>query len=245
MTVCATPAEAATGAEVVVTMLFDADADADADAVVEAMGAGALAAMSEGAVWVQASTVGAEGCDRLAALAAGASIAFVDAPVLGTKEPAEAGQLAVLASGPEDVRERVQPVLDAIGTTKSWLGEAGVGSRLEVVVNARLLAVTAGTATSLRVAERLGVDGRSFLDAIAGSPVDSAYAQLKGKAMIDGHFEPSFALRGAQKDAGLAVDAAGGPGLRLLDAIVADAAAAVDSGHGDDDLAALWFGVGS
>jgi 3-hydroxyisobutyrate dehydrogenase len=121
----ATPAEAADGADVVLTML------ADGDAVIGAMDGddGALRAMADGAVWLQTSTIGEEATARCVALAEGAGVPFVDAPVLGTKAPAEQGALIVLASGPDAVRERVRPVLDAIGQRTMWVGDAGAGTR--------------------------------------------------------------------------------------------------------------------
>ena len=109
-------AEAVSGADVVVTMLFDVDAVAQ---VME----WALPAVAPNAVWVQTSTVGLEGTERLAALAAQHDVAFVDAPVLGTKGPAEQGTLTVLASGPTSLREAVAPVFDAIGSKTIWVGE--------------------------------------------------------------------------------------------------------------------------
>ena len=109
------PAEAVEGADLVLTMLFDADAVA---ATMEQ----ARASLAPGAVWVQQSTVGVEGSDRLVALARDLGVAYVDAPVLGTRKPAEDGALVVLASGPQDVRERVTPVFDAIGSRTLWVG---------------------------------------------------------------------------------------------------------------------------
>lgn len=99
-TVCATVAEAVAGADVVVTMLYDADS-------VAATMEGARGSLAGDAVWVQQSTVGVEGSDRLAALATDLGVAYLDAPVLGTKEPAEEEALVVLASGPEELRGRV------------------------------------------------------------------------------------------------------------------------------------------
>src|SRR5581483_2336007 len=99
---CETPAEAADGADFVLTMLADGDA---VEETVRALDFG-------GAVWLQMSTVGIEATGRLMELAG--DTPFVDAPVVGTKQPAEKGELTVLASGPRDARERAQPVFDAV-----------------------------------------------------------------------------------------------------------------------------------
>ena len=154
------PAEAADGADVVVTMLLDADAVLD---VVR------QAAPAAGTVWLQTSTVGLDGADRTVAAARELDLVLVDSPVLGTKEPAEKGALVLLASGPEEVRPRLDPVLDALGSKTLWLGEAGAGSRLKMACNAWLFAVTAGVAQSVALARGLGLDPRDFLAAIEGA----------------------------------------------------------------------------
>lgn len=84
-----------------------------ADAIEASLGDGALDNFSANGMWLQMSTVGEEGNARLARLADERSVAYVDAPVLGTKQPAEQGQLIVLASGPEEVRERCETVFGA------------------------------------------------------------------------------------------------------------------------------------
>ncbi len=225
-------AEAVRGADVVMTMLADATA-------VEAVAGEALAAI-DGAVLVQLSTIGPEATARVAEQAKAVGVPFVDAPVLGTKAPAEQGKLVVLASGPEDVRERVAPVFDAIAAKTLWLGEAGAGNRLKLVVNTWLLSLTEGLAESIALAEALGVDPQTFLDAIDGGPVGSPYANVKGKLMIEGDFPPSFPLELALKDARLALAAAEAEGLRLgaLEAIVEQMTRAVEAGHGRADMAA-------
>jgi 3-hydroxyisobutyrate dehydrogenase len=221
-------ADAVRDADVVVTMLADGDA-------VEAVVDEALAAMDD-AVLVQMSTIGPEATARVADKAA----RFVDAPVLGTKQPAEDGKLVVLASGREDVRERVQPLFDAVGAKTLWLGEAGAGSRLKLVINTWLLALTEGLAEAIALAEALDVDPQTFLDAIDGGPIGAPYANLKGKLMIEGEFPPSFPLDLALKDARLALAAAEAQGLRLgaLAAIAKQMERAVEAGHGRADMAA-------
>jgi 3-hydroxyisobutyrate dehydrogenase len=196
--VAGSPAEAAEGADVVVTMLFDTDA------VLDCVGA---AAPAEGTVWLQMSTVGTDGAQRTVELARELGLVLVDAPVLGTRKPAEDGALVVLASGPEEARDRVAPALDAMGSRTLWLGEAGQGSRLKLVCNAWVLSVTAGVAQSVAMAEGLGLDPRSFLDAISGGATDTPYAHAKGANMLDHEYPVSFALSGARKDAALIAEA--------------------------------------
>jgi 3-hydroxyisobutyrate dehydrogenase len=225
-------AEAVAGADVVVTMLADGRA-------VEAVAGEALGAL-DGAVLAQMSTIGLEATERLARRAEEAGVPFVDAPVSGTKQPAEQGALLVLASGPEDVRERVDPVFDAVGSKTVWLGPAGAGQRLKLVLNAWLLGMTQALADAIALAEGLDVDPRSFLETIEGAPVGAPYAQLKGPMMIEGEFPPAFPLALAAKDAELALAAAKGAGLELaaLAAVREQMRQAVDAGHGDEDMAA-------
>jgi 3-hydroxyisobutyrate dehydrogenase len=228
-------AEAVSGADVVITMLSDADA-------VEAVAGEALDAL-DGAVLAQMSTIGLDATERLARRAEEAGVPFVDAPVSGTKQPAEQGQLLVLASGPDDVRERVEPVFDAVGSKTVWLGGAGAGQRLKLVLNAWLLGMTEALAESIALAEALEVDPKQFLETIDGAPVGAPYAQLKGPMMIEREFPPAFPLALAAKDAGLVDEAARAAGLDLpLPRAIRDQMAkAVAAGHGDEDMAAtIW-----
>ena len=228
--------EAVTGADVVLTMLFDADSVAD---TMEEARDG----LGPDVVWLQQSTVGIDGTARLAKLAEQLGVAFVDAPVLGTKKPAEDGALVVLASGPEAVRDRVAPVLDAVGSRTMWVGEAGAGSRLKLAANAWVFAVVEGIAESLALTRELGLDPRLFLEAVQGGALDAPYVQLKGGAMLDGAFDPAFALGGALKDADLILAAARGAGLDLgvLPGVREHFARAVEAGHGDQDMAATYL----
>jgi 3-hydroxyisobutyrate dehydrogenase len=232
VSVAGSVAEAVAGADVAVTMLADAQA-------VEAVAEEALGAMG-GAVLAQMSTIGLAATDRLARRAEEAGVAFVDAPVSGTRQPAEEGKLVVLASGPEAVRERVDPVFDAVGGKTVWLGEAGAAQRLKLVLNTWLLGLTEALAEAIALAEGLGVDPRKFLETIDGAPVGAPYAQLKGSMMIDGEFPPAFPLDLAAKDAGLALEAAEAAGLRLgaLAAVGEQMRRAAAAGHGDEDMAA-------
>ncbi len=232
------PSDAVRDADIVVTMLFDVES-------VEAVMAEAIDAIADGVPWVQTSTVGIAGTERLAALAAEHDVAFVDAPVLGTRAPAENGALTVLAGGPVDVRDQVAPLFDAIGSSTVWVGEkAGDGHRLKLVANSWVLSITTATAQAVGMAQHLDIDPRQFLDSISGGPLDCGYAQLKGDAMITGSLDPSFALDGAAKDSGLIADAMEGAGMdaSVMRAIRSRFVAASDAGYSDSDMAAVIHG---
>ena len=192
--VCDSPAAAADGADVVLTMLHDADA---------VTGAIRRASPASGTVWLQTSTVGLDGAERTIAVARELGLELVDCPVLGTRKPAEEGALVLLASGSETARTRLAPVFEALGRRTLWLGSAGTGSRLKLVCNAWVFALTAGVAQSIALARGLGVDPQDFFRAIDGGPLDVPYAHAKGAAMLAGDYPVSFALSGAMKDSHL------------------------------------------
>jgi 3-hydroxyisobutyrate dehydrogenase len=228
-----TAAEAIRDTDVVITMLVDGAA---VQAVMEP-----LASHLGDAVWSQMSTVGLKAITRLGGLAERAGATMVDAPVLGTKGPAEAGQLTVLASGPPAGRERCRPVYDVIGSRTVELGDAiGTASRMKLVLNSWLVALVEGLAESILLAEGLGLDAREFLEIIDGGALGVPYAKVKGPMMIERSYEPSFSLRNAHKDAVLAIDAAADAGLDLplLDVVERRMRAAIEAGYGDEDVAA-------
>jgi len=228
--------DAVRDAEIVFTML--ADAPAVEAAVIES---GALDAMPPGSLWIQSSTIGVAATERLVDLAAERGITFVDAPVLGTKKPAEDGQLFILASGPAEARAHCEAVFDAISRGQVWLGESGLGTRLKLVVNSWLLCTMENLAETLVLAEVLDVDPRSFLEAISGGGMDMPYAHVKGEAMLNRDFAPSFPLEHARKDAGLILDAAGEVELPLVRATLRQFDRAFELGHGDEDMSAVYY----
>jgi 3-hydroxyisobutyrate dehydrogenase len=230
--------DAVDGADAVITMLSDADA---VRGVVDG-DEGALSAIAPDSAWLQMSTIGIAATEELAGLAAERPVDFVDAPVMGTKQPAEAGELTVLASGPDAVLERCSPVFEAVGAQTFRLGPAGNGSRMKLVANNWVVTLVVGLAETLALAERLGMDPGAFLDIIKGGPMGPAYTELKGRMTIAGEFEPAFPLRLADKDARLVLEAGeeDGAELPVTRAVERRLAEAVELGHGDEDLAAAY-----
>jgi len=229
VTVVESPQEAVAGADVVVTMLSDGEA---VESVMDGL------ELPRGSVWAQMSTVGVDATARLSAMA---RVPFVDAPVLGTRAPAEQGKLIVLASGDPAARERCAPVFDAVGARIVDLGdEPDASTRMKLVLNAWLLALIEGLSESIALADGLGVEPAKFLEIIDGGPIGPPYAKIKGEMMIERNYEPSFTLALAAKDAGLALAAAEAAGLELpaLRAIRDQLERGVEQGHGDEDMAA-------
>ena len=234
--VASTPADAVRDAEIVLTML------ADALAVEETLiGSGALDVMPHGALWIQSSTIGVAATERLAEQEGERGITFVDAPVLGTKKPAEDGQLFMLASGPEEARARCEPVFDAVSRGHVWLGEAGLGTRLKLVANSWILCTIENLSETFVLAQTLGVDPRSFLEVISGGGMDMPYAHLKGEAILNEDFPASFPLAHARKDVALILDAAGDVDLPLVRATLQQFDRAFELGHGDEDMSAVYY----
>lgn len=238
--VVGTAAEAVRDADVVLTMLYDGGT------VLEVMREAAPAARP-GAVWMQSTTTGLESVGELAGLAREHGLVFYDAPVLGTRQPAEAGQLTVLAAGPAEGRDVVTPVFEAVGARTVWTGEdaaVATATRLKLVANSWVIAATAATGEVLALAKGLGVDPQGFFDLIAGGPLDMGYLHAKADAILDGRLlPPSFAVTTAEKDARLIVQAGERHGVRL-DVAGASAerfARAAAQGHADEDMAAAYF----
>jgi 3-hydroxyisobutyrate dehydrogenase len=222
-------------ANVVITMLPTADVVSSV-----MLDGGVLEALAHGAVWAQMGTIGVVATDNLAMQVhkIRPDVLFVDAPVSGTKGPAEAAKLLILASGPAEAEPILRPVFAALGRTPMWLGDAGQGSRLKLVINAYLAALIEGVAEALALAKQLGVDPAKLEATIEGGPLDAPLADVKLQKMERGDFSPEFPLEWALKDVDLALAAAGDGALPSLAAISRTWHSAVDAGHGREDISA-------
>jgi 3-hydroxyisobutyrate dehydrogenase len=236
ITACGAIADALLGAEVVFTMLFDTASVLDVAGEV-------VGALDSEAVWAQSTTVGPHGMRRIAEAAGAAGDRLLDAPVLGTRQPAEDGALTVVVSGPRSAVDRARPGLDAVGARTLEVSERlGDASALKLAVNSWVASLCAATAQAMGLAESLGLEPRLFLEAIRGGASDSAYAQGKGALMAERAWgEPAFALDSVVKDVGLMVEAARGSGLpdELLSALLACYERASSQGLGGADMAAV------
>jgi 3-hydroxyisobutyrate dehydrogenase len=233
------PQDAVHGCDALITMLTSAS-------VVLDTAAQALAGLDAGTapVWLQMSTIGIEGIERCAELAAERGVTLVDAPVLGTREPADQGKLVVLASGDGDTLDACQPVFDAIGSRTLRFDRVGEGTKCKLVVNSWVLGVTALVAETVSLAEALQIDPHRFFEAVEGGALDLPYARLKGCAMIERRFDdPAFRLTLARKDADLVLAAAedGQLDVPVLRAVSERLNRAEDQGHGDEDMAANYL----
>jgi 3-hydroxyisobutyrate dehydrogenase len=235
----ATPAEAVDGADVIITMLRDGDA------VLHAMKE-AAPRLREGQVWAQMSTTGPQAVPAEAQFAGEYRLSLVDAPVLGTRQPAEQGQLVIMAAGPDAARPAVQPVFEVVGKKILWVDDdaaRAVASTLKLVANNWVVGLTNAVAETMALAKGAEVDPRLFLDVVEGGPLDVPYLRMKAKAILENNFEPSFALENATKDAALIVALAHAchVGLPVAEAMLARMRKAIEMGHGDEDVAATYF----
>jgi 3-hydroxyisobutyrate dehydrogenase len=234
-TVTASARAAVRDAQVVITMLPTAE-------VVESVvfDDGVAEALADGSAWAQMGTIGVEATisisDRLAGQRPG--VLFVDAPVSGSKGPAEQGQLLILASGPAAAADLLSPVFDVLGRKTVWLGQVGQGSLMKLIVNAYMSVLIEGVAEAMELADRLGIEHQQFAKVIEGGPLDAPIAEAKLSKMDRGDYAAEFPLEWALKDVDLAIAAAGGQPPPLLAALSRQWHAAVAAGHGRQDISA-------
>ncbi|MDQ1396356.1 MAG: 3-hydroxyisobutyrate dehydrogenase [Acidimicrobiaceae bacterium] len=232
--IASSPAEAVVGADVVITMLPDADAVVS---VVDQKGA--LEAFGPDSIWVQMGTIGLAATDWMRTITASRrpDVSFVDAPVSGSKGPAEEGALLILASGPANARDRLEPVFAALGRRTIWLGDAGRGMRLKLVLNTWLAFLMEGVAEVAAVADELGITLAELADGLEGGPLATPAAMAKLRKIANRDFQEEFALSLALKDVDLALGAlASHP--PALTAISEQWHVAAEAGLGDLDVSA-------
>ena len=207
---------------------------------------GAADALADGCVWAQMGTIGVEATlrtsHRLAAHRPG--VMFVDAPVSGSKGPAQQGQLLILASGPRAAADVLRPVFDVVGRKTVWLGEAGKGSQVKLIVNAYMSIMIEGVAETMELADALGIGHQQLAEVIEGGPLDAPIADAKFRKMDQRDFTAEFPLEWALKDVDLAISAARGETPPLLAALSGQWHAAVAAGYGRQDVSAARLALG-
>jgi len=224
-------ASAVADASVIITMLTNGEA---VHSVAEQM----LLAMSVDAVWVQASTVGADWADKLRHLADANNRTMLDAPVSGSTGPARAGTLSWLVAGPASAVDAARPALEALGERVLVVGPGQEASRLKLIVNTWMTAATVAMADALAACDQLGLERSALLEVVTGGPLAMPYAIQKAQLMTDQNYTPGFPIELALKDIRLAEQAEGlqPPLTRALEERLQRA---VDAGHARDDVAAV------
>jgi 3-hydroxyisobutyrate dehydrogenase len=234
------PAEAVDRAGVVITMLPTGSAVADV-----MLRRNVLEAMTQDGVWAQMGTIGIDATEQLIAETANRrpDVAFVDAPVSGTREPARNGQLTILASGPDHARGPLDPVFAALGQRVLWLGPAGLGMRLKLVLNTWLAFEVEAAAEASAIADRLGVPYEALRAAAAGGPLASGTAMARLAKMESGDHSAQFPLEWALKDLDLVQAAVGQDSAPVAAAIAERWRGLVSQGLGRLDASAARYGL--
>ncbi len=235
--VAATPAEAAAGASVIVSMLADDAASREAWTGEH----GALRAVEQGAILVESSTVSPAWIDELAGLARGRGADLLDAPVTGSRTQAEAGQLTFLVGGSATAIRTATPVLEAMGKSIVPLGPTGSGARMKLINNFLCGVQVASLAEALTWIERSGLDGEKALTILKdGAPGSPLLAALSAR-MVSRDYSVNFLLKLMAKDLRYAFEEAERCDVDLTTAGVARALfeRASAAGHGDEDMAAV------
>jgi 3-hydroxyisobutyrate dehydrogenase len=228
-----TAADAVRRAGIVVTMVTDGDAVGSI-----AREQGMLAALQPGAIWAQMSTIGVAATDKLADLVRTQrpDVTFLDAPVSGSRDPAERGELTIFFSGPQEARPRVTPLFNAVGQRTMWVGPVGAGSRLEVVNNVLLAFASEAVVTSMAVGHRLGLPTETIVNAFSGSPLLSPWQESKLQRLVKGDYSAQFSLANALKDVRLALQVSNDDQFVALAGLAEEWQRALAHGFGDDDL---------
>jgi 3-hydroxyisobutyrate dehydrogenase len=187
------------------------------------------------------STIGVAGTQRVADLVESQrhDVTLLDAPVSGSKEPAEQGQLTIFASGPEDARSRVAPLFDALGQRTIWVGSLGAGSRLKLVNNTLLAFTAEGLATSIALARQLGLETETVVDALGGGPLVSPWEAAKLQRIAKDEYSPQFALALALKDVHLALEPLDTDRFASFASLAREWERAVNDGLGDQDVTVI------
>lgn len=232
--------EAVRSTDLVITMLATADAVADV-----MLQQGGLAAVRPDGVWVQMATIGLDATETLIAQVSTrrSDVAFVDAPVSGTRDPARNGQLTILASGPDRAQGILAPVFQALGQHVLWLGAPGQGTRMKLVLNTWLAFDVEAAAEVSAVAHHLGVPYGSLLEAVQGGPLVSGAALARLAKMEASDHSPQFPLEWALKDLDLVAAAAGTGSAPVARAIADRWRDLVRTGFGRLDASAARLGL--
>jgi 3-hydroxyisobutyrate dehydrogenase len=187
------------------------------------------------------SSVGAAEADELARVAGAHGVRIVDAPVSGSTQPAEQGQLTILASGPDSARAAVEPIFDALASRVLWVGEAGMSSRLKLAANHWMITMVATLAEPMQLCAAMGLDQQHFVALLDGGPLGSPYAMQKLGEMRRHDYPAGFPVRLALKDLELVreVGQSARAAMPLLD-VVRERFTTANRDLADQDLAAIY-----
>eukprot|EP00878_Enallax_costatus_P007206 GHUV01007550.1.p1 GENE.GHUV01007550.1~~GHUV01007550.1.p1 ORF type:complete len:380 (+),score=82.87 GHUV01007550.1:261-1400(+) len=236
-TVATTPADVARQCDITFAMLSD-----PAAAVEVATGPeGVVAGLSTGKGYVDVSTIDPATAASVAAAVRKTGALYLEAPVSGSKGPAEQGQLIFLTAGDKALFDAAAGPLDVMGKAKFYLGEVGAGANMKLVVNAIMGTMMAAFAEGMSLAQEMGLEQQDLIDVVALGAISSPMFALKGPAMAQNRYPTAFPLKHQQKDLRLAIAEADAVGQPL--AVIAAAndlyVRAKGIGYGDEDFSAV------
>ncbi|WP_022793063.1 NAD(P)-dependent oxidoreductase [Marinococcus halotolerans] len=233
-----TPRELVSKVDVVFTMLSNPEAVEEIANSVD----GLLAGETSRKIWVDMSTVNPGFTRQMAKTAKMKEMRLVDAPVSGSKGPAEKGELVFLAGGREEDVQKVQPLLEIMGKNVHYMGGTGSGSAMKMSVNLTLMHAMTSLSEGLHAAEGLGLDKEQALDVLLQVPTTAPAVAGKRDMLLSGSYETQFPLKHAYKDLHLLEESAYQAGISLpVTGSVREAyALAKQYGMGDEDFAAVY-----
>jgi 3-hydroxyisobutyrate dehydrogenase-like beta-hydroxyacid dehydrogenase len=236
-----TPAEAAAGADALITMVPDSP---EVESTLFGPD-GAAGALGSGALAIDMSTIAPSAAKAIGERLAEGGIEFLEAPVSGSRPKAEDGTLTIMAGGEPGPFERALPLFEAMGERIVHVGPRGHGQLAKLLTNTMGAVNAAALAEAVRVVERAGIDPERFLEVAGGSAGASTVLTLKGRPMFDDSFEPLFKLEHMLKDVRHCLEEARALGVELRLGAVAEAlyARAAEEGHREDDFAAVITAV--
>jgi len=202
---------------------------------------GVLEGAHPGLTLIDLSTVGIAASKTMAAAAKAKGVAFLDATVNGSVGPAREATMQLMVGGDVAVLEAVMPVLRAISAKVHHLGPNGAGSAMKMVINLMIGMTVLSIAETLTLGRQAGLDPHQMLEILGETAVASPHLKNKGRMMIEGRFEPAFALKYMQKDFDLIMQAAHDLRTPLFTSAIAQQVytAANVAGYGDLDYAAV------
>lgn len=237
-TVAKSPQEAAGNADIVITMLSD-------DPAVEEVllgERGAIAAAKRGTLFIDSSTVTPAMSQRCAQFAAEKGMRFLDAPVTGSRNEAQAGKLVFIVGGEKRDYDEATPLFDVMGQSKFYCGPSGSGSTLKLANNAISATLVAAMAESAAVVKSSNIDQKVAFDFLTeNSAFASRLSRAKLPKMVSGDFSPNFQLKLMAKDVRyfLALAKEFGQETPAIELTGRELARAAEAGFGDDDVAAI------
>ena len=234
----ATPREVVAAVNITFAMLAD---PAAAKAVVSGPD-GILEGISSGKGYVDMSTVDETTSRWISEVVTAAGGRFLEAPVSGTKKPAEDGTLIILAAGDEDLYGEAAPLLDIMGRKRLFLGEVGNGARMKLIINMIMGGMMTSFCEGLALGAKGGLDSSDILDVLAAGALANPMFAGKGPLMARDEFSPAFPLKHMQKDLRLAADLGDTLGQFMPSANVANEVfiLAVAAGLADEDFCAVY-----